>query len=76
MYYIVVIVFLYGATEPPVPRLVAQHKTLQDCLSELVEVAKMPEFNRSISPVFGKSVVKETPEGRTAAFCVRDMRSI
>jgi hypothetical protein len=76
MYGIVVAILLAGAREPKLPVLVESYGTLDKCRASLIEVSKLPDFKRVVSPLFGYSVIKEIEGSTTMAFCVKNIVSI
>ena len=76
MYGIVIIIMLAGASEPKLPVLVESYGTLDKCRTGLISVSELPNYERVISPLFGYSVVKETDDTTTIAFCVKNIVSI
>ena len=76
MYGIVVAILLAGASEPKLPVLVESYGTLDKCRASLIEVSKLPDFKRVVSPLFGYSVIKEIEGSTTIAFCVKNIVSI
>ena len=76
MYGVVIAIMLTGASETKLPVLVATYANLSDCRMELVEVSKLPGFERVVSPLFGYAVVKKIEGSTTMAFCVKNIVSI
>ena len=76
MYGIVVAILLAGTSEPKLPVLVESYGTLDKCRASLIEVSKLPDFKRVVSPLFGYSVIKEIEGSTTMAFCVKNIVSI
>ena len=76
MYGIVVAIMLAGASEPKLPVLVESYGTLDKCRASLLEVSKLPDFKRVVSPLFGYSTLKEIEGSTTIAFCVKNIVSI
>ena len=76
MYYMILSVMLSSSTVTAQPMLVGEYTSEIKCLSELSEIAKLPDFKRAMSPIFGRIIFKKTEDKETLLFCVRDMRSV
>ena len=76
MYSIILATMLSANAEATVPKLVSTYDSLRECRLELLEVAKVLEYERVVSPLLGYSVSKEKDGKTTIAFCVHSTVSI
>ena len=76
MWAIIVATMLSANVGTTVPSLVSTYKSLKECRMELLEIARVLEYERVVSPLLGYSVKKDKDGETTAAFCVQVTVSI
>ena len=74
--YAIILAVMLASGQPQVPTIMSSYKTLDDCMKELVRVAKIGGYEPVVSPMVGYAVVKLGAEKTITAFCAKSMISI
>ena len=72
----IVIAIMLSTGEVKMPVLMTSFSTANECVLELIEVSKLPNFDRVVNPYLGYAAIKVEPKATTIAFCVKNMESI
>ena len=74
--YAIILAVMLASGQPQVPMIMSSYKTLDDCMKELVRVAKIGGYEPVVSPMVGYAMVKLGDEKTITAFCAKSMISI
>ena len=72
----IVIAIMLSTGEVKMPVLMTSVSTAKACVLELIEVSKLPNFDRVVNPYLGYAAIKVEPKATTIAFCVKNLESV
>jgi hypothetical protein len=74
--YSIVIAIMLSTGEIKMPVLMNSFSSKEKCVVELIELSKLPNFEREVHLFLGYTVVKVEPRATTIVFCVKNTESI